>query len=543
MKLAKSRLITLSLVGLTACSGLVLASTKSYADNDSATDEVNITVPVACTMTGTIATGQEHIATLQPGTYSGASGSAYENGIGKTTLATFCNDYNGFSIYAIGFTGETEGDNTLVGTSASGGATIPTKVYESTDTTSNWSMKVTKVTDTSAAFNPNNMTITNSFDSWHTVPDDYTKVAEYHASTGSSATDQSLGAKVETTYASYISTTQPADTYTGKVKYVMVHPYNGTAPEIPSVSFDDAYATAGKQKLNGYYKMQDMTGDICGAVTLQDDASETTLIDSRDNKTYTVSKLADGNCWMTQNLDHDIVTTPNYYTNQNTDIGWNSNTNSYDTTSWTASSATSAVTFDVDYQAGISSYDPGNYYWDGISFGDQHVIENGENPHYRIGNYYNWAAALAVNSAYYYDYDSEAGDWDYSDYNNYGQSGYDVNRSICPKGWTLPKMGEDNPTPGSFIYLINQYGWNDAYNELDGYNPHEAPLHFNLARTAESFIDNKEYIGVDGVYWSSESNGVGDGYGVANVLYVDTSELYRDSYSTSQGLSVRCVTR
>jgi hypothetical protein len=81
------------------------------------------------------------------------------------------------------------------------------------------------------------MSITNSFDSWHTVPDDYTKVAEYHASTGSSATDQSLGAKVETTYASYISTSQPADTYTGKVKYVMVHPYDGAAPviEVPGV--------------------------------------------------------------------------------------------------------------------------------------------------------------------------------------------------------------------------------------------------------------------------------------------------------------------
>lgn len=237
MKINIPTLLTGGLVGITTCTGLVLTSVTTFADNDSATDEVNITVPVACTMTGTITTGQEHTATLQPGTYSGASGSGYENGIGKTTLATHCNDYNGFSIYAIGFTGETEGNNTLVGTSTSGGATIPTKVYESTDTTSNWSMKVTKVTDSSVTFNPANMSITNSFDSWHTVPDDYTKVAEYHASTGSSATDQSLGAKVETTYASYISTSQPADTYTGKVKYVMVHPYDATAPvkEVPGV--------------------------------------------------------------------------------------------------------------------------------------------------------------------------------------------------------------------------------------------------------------------------------------------------------------------
>ena len=222
-----------SLLFVTLLSAGLLISVRSYADNDSAVDDIAITVPVSCTMSGNIATGQEHTATLQPGTYSGASGSAYENGIGKTTLTTFCNDYNGFSIYAIGFTEDTAGDNTLVGTSASGGATINTKVYESTDTTSNWSMKVTKVNDSTQAFNPNNMSITNSFNTWHAVPDNYAKVAEYHASTGSSVTDQSLGAKVETTYAAFVSTSQPADTYTGKVKYVMVHPSTAPAPFMP----------------------------------------------------------------------------------------------------------------------------------------------------------------------------------------------------------------------------------------------------------------------------------------------------------------------
>ena len=232
-KLTPSSIVVGGLLSATLLSAGLLISVRSYADNDSAVDDVAITVPVSCTMSGNIATGQEHTATLQPGTYSGASGSAYENGIGKTTLATFCNDYNGFTIYAIGFTGETAGDNTLVGTSTSGGATINTKVYESTDTTSNWSMRVNKVDDSTQAFNPNNMSITNSFNTWHVVPDNYAKVAEYHASTGSSATDQSLGAKVETTYAAFVSTSQPADTYTSKVKYVIVHPSTAPAPFMP----------------------------------------------------------------------------------------------------------------------------------------------------------------------------------------------------------------------------------------------------------------------------------------------------------------------
>ena len=155
MKKDANIITVLSLVSVTILSGIVLASSKVSAD-DSAVDTTTITVPVSCTMNGNIATGQEHTAILQPGTYSGASGSDYENGIGKTTLTTFCNDDNGFSIYAIGFTGDSyDGENhtKLVGTSASNNTTIPTKVYESTDTTSNWSMKVTKVDDSTQSYN------------------------------------------------------------------------------------------------------------------------------------------------------------------------------------------------------------------------------------------------------------------------------------------------------------------------------------------------------------------------------------------------------
>ena len=108
-----------------------------------------------------------HNATLSPGTYSGASGSQYENGIGKTTLTTYCNDNNGFSIYAVGFTNDTDGANTLVGTTSS--QTINTGIYTSGATDSSWSMKVSKVTDSSQSYNPQNMTITNSFDNWGVV--------------------------------------------------------------------------------------------------------------------------------------------------------------------------------------------------------------------------------------------------------------------------------------------------------------------------------------------------------------------------------------
>ena len=50
--------------------------------------------------------------------------------------------------------------------------------------------------------------------------------------------------------------------------------------------------------------MQDMTPAICDEAPLNDTAR---LTDTRDGKQYWVTKLADGNCWMTQNLDLDLT--------------------------------------------------------------------------------------------------------------------------------------------------------------------------------------------------------------------------------------------
>ena len=226
-----------ALLTMTILSGIVLSSSLVIAEDNEVIDTIELTVPVACTMGGTGQTS--HNASIDPGTYSGASGSEYEAGIGKTTITTYCNDNNGFSIYAIGFTNdlyEGEPHTKLIGQNTN--QTIATKVYANGDTDSNWSMKVSKVDNPVSGdpvtYNPDNMSIQNSFNSWHTVPDVYTKVAQYNSNTTDPATtDTTLGAKIETTYATYISSAQAADTYKGQVKYTMVHPYNHTDPEPP----------------------------------------------------------------------------------------------------------------------------------------------------------------------------------------------------------------------------------------------------------------------------------------------------------------------
>ena len=61
--------------------------------------------------------------------------------------------------------------------------------------------------------------------------------------------------------------------------------------------------------------MQDMTSNICQDTKAANGANTVTpgnevekrLIDVRDGKEYWVAKLADGNCWMTQNLAYDLV--------------------------------------------------------------------------------------------------------------------------------------------------------------------------------------------------------------------------------------------
>ncbi len=57
--------------------------------------------------------------------------------------------------------------------------------------------------------------------------------------------------------------------------------------------------TEPQQTLQSISTMQEMTPEICANTAI---GTSKTLTDSRDSSTYTVGKLSDGKCWMTQNL-------------------------------------------------------------------------------------------------------------------------------------------------------------------------------------------------------------------------------------------------
>ena len=531
------------LVSLTTVSGLMLASTKVFADD--IVDDVAITVPISCTISGT---GQNsHTAEVPNGTY--------QANIGTTTMNVLCNDASGFSIYAAGFTGEEVGgndSNKLVGTEASSNA----KIVTGTATTagnpdiSNWAMKL--ATDSEASYP---LTLTTGYNAFHEVPNEFTKVATRLA--GTDVGQNATGSTFTTTYATYISKTQAADTYSGKVKYVLVHPNDGAAPSnVPTLISTVTCAT----QVPGAAYMQDINSSNKASIlaSMTEDA-EYFLRDARDNKDYCVAKLKDGNLWMTQNLDHDIKNDGTVtYDNTTTDLGWNTSTNSYDTASWIPSTGgythddTSEYNwyryyeeFETDYPWQDSfggyyypeSYDPGELYWDGVlqsGISANHTTSTGD-AHYHLGNYYNWLAATALDSDIEIQY----------------ENGYDVDRSICPAGWTLPKGGEAQTGSGSFSRLFSQYGLSALSNYEDGYIDSNtlfgSPFYYVLGDNVERMMTDQSYIGMYGAYWSSVYDGQGDGYAIIYTLELSKGNhnniTVNYSYSADHGLSVRCVAR
>lgn len=163
-------------------------------------------------------------------------------------------------------------------------------------------------------------------------------------------------------------------------------------------------------------------------------ASVSALTDQRDGQTYTIAKLADGNCWMVENLRLD-----NQYTtgNNQTDpsVTNESLSQGYDAsfiglanpeTSNFAKDTTANSLYSID--GSTASTITGNYL--GYRFpryNNTNTASRGadvtatSDSIYSYGNYYTWPAAIADTNPYV---------------------GGDQNTtSICPSGWSIPRGG------------------------------------------------------------------------------------------------------
>ncbi len=612
-KLHVDYIITGGLLSMTMIAGVATASINASADD--VVDEINITIPTACTMGGTIIEGDEHTTSLQPGTY--------ESGIGKTTLTTYCNDPGGFSIYAIGFTGDQysgENHTKLVGNTATN--TISTGLTTGTSTTdvSSWAMKLSAVAGTYAPTIMDGTNDTEDFTNYHIVPDTYTKVATYGNTTDA---EGGTGSSLETTYAVYASLSQPADTYTGKVKYTLVHPSTEPAPITPqstesgkikyyanvsdyqgtmaeqsvaasvmllpsnfsrtgygfagwSDKFD--YATNPEAKFYGPMEtitlntadytgtnpglslyavwvksqgnLQDSTkvASVCSSLTLApidgtaNLSSVSALTDQRDNNTYAIAKLADGKCWMIENLrlaDKDSSNNDIELSATNTNSPSLPLTNIYDATNPTTSNHLSAST------------NPTSTAWcttNSAACFDQSMLYTGNTTErgtntatdaniYSYGNYYNWYSATAGNGKYS------------TSTNNSVTAG-----DICPTGWTLPESGDKTnmaAEKNNFYKLGLSLGLSTPANYGNETRPSwiGSPEGSNASIAFRTYPNNFLYSGLFlgssvvtrgsiGGYWSKSADSSNGAY----YLDFNSSLVSPSNYGNKGfGFSVRCL--
>ena len=498
------RNVLLISVPATIVFALILSLPRSSA-RVSSSDNLAISVPSSCTLSSSV--NEVHSASIVNGTY--------KDNIGRTTLTTFCNDKNGYSVYAIGDSLNNEGNNVLV-SNINNNYDIPSGTATSGDT-SNWAMKLSlKAGDTS----PTPPTIIPPFDNYATVPITWTKVATIPSST----TDMEKGSNFTTTYATYISPTQAAGTYLGQVKYLLTHPSAATPTSA--------------------YIMQEVANWEDELPNLDDSVQ---AIDIRDGKAYWVTRLADGHIWMTQNLDFDIDTTRTY-THNDTDLGWDPN--SFDSNAtWKPDITNGRYNLPVNGTSvpGWSnqnnypySADPGDVYYytsnseaNDIKYNSlsECIAANhteGDCKRYHAGNYYNWTAAIASNNS-----------------SNLTTQYTNAPNSICPKGWRLPIATNADQSVYEFGELLYQQGITKTktsnYYTENGFNDiRKAPLYL----TRGGFISGSSIInsGSYGFLHARTTYNNSDSYGL---IYVKTVIGMHNSwdFSKSYGRFIRCLAR
>ena len=243
------------------------------------------------------------------------------------------------------------------------------------------------------------------------------------------------------------------------------------------------------------------------------------LKDARDNKTYWVAKLKDGNVWMTQNLDYDIKATDNEVANR-TDSN---------TTTWSPDTVTSNTVFNSSSNTGTLSYDGGNYYWNGqwdggwgsgSSYGNFSKFSTtkpaDQGDHYHVGNLYQWNAATAGTGSTIASQEAAS--------------------SICPKGWRLPLSNSSDNY--SFSKLLSTYDATSDTSKIISSPLFFVPAGYVYSGTYSGTLWN---AGNGGHYWSSMAYS-----GTSNAYILDflSSYVNPSNYDARYGVSsVRCVAR
>ena len=277
--------------------------------------------------------------------------------------------------------------------------------------------------------------------------------------------------------------------------------------------------------------------------------SVTALTDQRDNETYAIAKLADGNCWMIENLRLEAEDTRSD-ANKALAQGYGTST-TYGNFSgladaepaWANSITTANSLYSTDGANSTINIGTSSASYRFPRYNNTNTSARASSPTgngvamYSYGNYYTWAAAIADTTVYTTNNQSAE------------------NTSICPSGWHLPKGGSKSNEANNEFWSLIVTGINGGTNPAN-YSSSTTPYYngtaeagpiANALRTYPNNFVYSGYVSVGSVYyrgsygffWSSSAVSSYSAY----YLYLSSSGVYPGTHSDVKygGRTVRCV--
>lgn len=301
------------------------------------------------------------------------------------------------------------------------------------------------------------------------------------------------------------------------------------------------------------------TTPIDGAANL---SSVSALTDQRDNETYAIAKLADGNCWMIENLRLESTAehnsdgtlsqgyggqfaglagpeTPDKFSDTYSANSLYSNDGANDTINiGTSNTAYRMPRYNNINTPTTASDRPQNP----TSNSATNTTSNASM--YSYGNYYSWPAVIADTTAYTSNNTSV------------------TSTSICPSGWRLPKGGQTTVNATAEFYVLGKslmkdgegasiepnknasygYGYYDnTPTNADGDTATKAFRKYpnNFVYSGYVYNGSVSSRGAYGVFWSSTASSSNHAY----YLYLDSAGVNPGTinYVKYGGWTVRCV--
>ncbi len=419
---------------------------------------------------------------------------------------------------------------------------------------------------TSGSGGASNTELVNTTNSTYTIP------TLASSSTSSSFPANYWGYKLDsasTEYLSYVPNTLISQSTTNT---------NGTSSSIDFAAKIDYEKPAGLYSIAFDLKtipiitqvyMQDMDPSVCTE-------TPTIVIDNRDEHPYLVQRLADGKCWMLDNLDLDLTdesivanlttentnidTTNDPYALESLKNGARSNGNKYATAgleyhNWTGAGMT-PLSPNYSYSQPLvnrsgkcdstkNSSAPCVGVWQNADYTHNTILNKADAANtiikdnanniggpgsYKVGTYYNYCAATA--GTYCYGNGTSAGT----------TASGDATSDICPAGWHMPS--DNGGTNGDYLTLCSAIkGGNEgctgtAWNTMSITDSTSMQYQLSTSLSGNYTSGTAYRQGTNGLFWSATY------YNGANLraLFVDSSGVYPQTYNRrDNGDSVRCV--